>query len=159
MRNKLFTTLSLAALLFAPTLCNAATKIDDPAKFVSSVYAKMAKSTDYSAPEDIYTPRLQSLFAIERKDSGGEVGRLDFDFWTNSQDWELKDIKVKEEPVELAKDREIVTAKFKNIGRPEEIHFYFEKTAAGWKLDDVRSAGHDAWVLSLILKYGWDSGN
>ena len=132
MRNKLFTTLSFAALLFAPTLCDAAaTKIDDPAKFVSGVYAKMAKSTDYSAPDDIYTPRLQSLFAIEKKDSGGEVGRLDFDFWSNSQDWELKDIKVKEEPVELAKDREIVTAIFKNIGRPEEIHFYFEKTAAG----------------------------
>jgi hypothetical protein len=54
---------------------------------------------------------------------------------------------------------DIVIAKFKNTGRPEEIHFDFEKTKDGWKLDDARALGGDrdeTWTLSLILKYGSD---
>jgi hypothetical protein len=157
MRFKILVILSFAALLCASA--QAATRIDDPVKFVSALYAKMSianPKTPYVAPEDIYTPRLAALFALESKEAGGEVGRMDFDFWSNAQDWELSAIKVSGQPVEGAKDREVVIAKFKNLGRPEEIHFYFEKTAAGWQLDDARSLLGESWTLSLILKYGWD---
>jgi hypothetical protein len=157
MRFKILVILSFAALLCAPA--QAATKIDDPVKFVSGLYAKIAAAnpkTPYIAPEDIYTPRLAGLFALERKEAGDEVGRMDFDFWSNSQDWELSGVKVTGQPVEGAKDREVVIVHFKNFHKPEEIHFYFEKTAAGWKLDDARSLLGESWTLSLILKYGWD---
>ena len=160
MRLKILAILSFAVLLCAPA--QAATRIDDPVKFVSGLYARMAASTaktPYVAPEDIYTPHLAALFALESKDAGGEVGRLDFDFWSNAQDWQLSGVKVTGQPVEGAKDREVVIAKFRNFGKPQEIHLYFEKTAAGWQLDDARSLVGESWTLSLILKYGWDGKN
>lgn len=151
---------AIAALCALPTASQAATKIDDPVKFVTATYAKIhdaAKVANDTIPDDIYTPRLSALMALDQKESGGEVGRLDFEPWTNSQDWQLTDIKVTGRAVENAKDREVVIAKFKNTGNPEEIHFYFEKTKSGWLVDDIASTGKgQKWTLSLILKYGWD---
>jgi hypothetical protein len=151
---------AIAALCAAPTVSLAATKIDDPIKFVTATYAKIrdaAKVGNDTIPEDIYTPRLSALVALDQKEAGGEVGRLDFEFWTNSQDWQLSNIKITGHTVEGAKDREVVIAKFKNIDNAEEIHFYFEKTKAGWLLDDAASVGKgQKWTLSIILKYGWD---
>jgi hypothetical protein len=159
MRNKLFTISAFAFFFVLPAISQAATRIDDPAKFVSGVYKMMAAKTDYIPPDDIYTPHLASLFALEKKDSSGEVGRLDFDIWTGTQDWELKNVSVTEQAVDGSNARKIVIAKFKNIGTSEEMHFYFEKSGSGWLLDDIRSAKDQMWTLSLVLKYGWDSGN
>ena len=148
--------LAVLALLAAPA--HAATTIDDPVTFVKGVYDKLSTDQNYAPPEDITSPRLGALFALEQKEAGGEVGRMDFDFWTNAQDWQLGDVSVSGEPVEGAKDREIVVARFRNGTRKEEIHFYFEKLSwAGWRLDDARAFGEDNWTLSLILKYGWDT--
>lgn len=150
--------LALAALALVCLPVRAATTIDDPVVFVKAVYDKLSSDSDYAAPEDIYSPRLAALVALEKKEAGGEVGRMDFDFWTNAQDWQISDVDVSAQPVEGAKDREIVVAKFKNTDRKEEIHFYFEKLSwAGWRLDDVRSFSGDGWTLSLILKYGFDT--
>lgn len=146
--------------VIAPTLANAATRIDDPVKFVSALYAKIHdadKMKDSDIPEDIYTPHLAALFALDTKEAGGEIGRYDFVFWTNGQDWQLTNIKVVAQPVENTKDREVVVAKFDNTGTPEEIHLYFEKSKNGWLLDDARSASKTyPWTLSLLLKYGQD---
>ena len=153
-----------AALIFSVTMscasplsANAATRIDDPEKFVRAVYGQFEKQHDYHEPDDIYSDRLKGLFALDSKEAGGEVGRLDFDPWINAQDWQIKNVKVTSEPVELAPSRRTVKATFKNIDRPEDIRFYFERTKDGWKIDDVRSAGKESWTLSLILKYGWDN--
>jgi Protein of unknown function (DUF3828) len=157
MRFKFLAILSLAAVLVTPTF--AATRIDDPVKFVGALYAQMASSslkTPYVAPVDIYTPRLAALFALDTREAGGEVGRIDFDFWINAQDWDLSAVKVRAAPVEGVKDREVVIATFKNFGKPEEIHFYFEKIGGRWLLDDACSLKGETWTLSLILKYGWD---
>jgi hypothetical protein len=132
-------------------------RIDDPAKFVADVYTHIvAGSHSYAPPDDVYTPRLAALFALDTKEAGGEVGRLDFDPWTNAQDYDVKSVKISTRAVESGPTRRIVVAQFNNIGRPEEIHFYFEETRDGWKLDDIRSVGGEKWTLSLILKYGWD---
>jgi len=151
MRLKIFVLLSIAALLCTPAM--AGTRIDDPAKFVASIYATTVDKKP--EPEDIYTPRLAALFALDRKEAGGEVGRMDFDFWSNAQDSQLSDVKVRAVPLENA-NREVVIATFRNLGKKQEIHFYFEKTTEGWKLDDARSLAGESWTLSLILKYGWD---
>ena len=145
-----------AVVLFG-TSAFAGTRIDDPAKFITGIYANLSKNSSYNPPEDIYTPHLKSLWALEEKEAGGEVGRIDFDFWVNAQDFEIKDVKVSDAPVEGAKDRRIVVAKFKNLKTPGEIHFYFERVNGAWLLDDVRSAVGEQWTLSLVLKYGWDS--
>jgi hypothetical protein len=158
MRFGTFSAAAAAFCIFA-TGAFAATKIDDPEKFVRDVYSHIAKdSRNYREPEDIYTQHLSDTLALDSKEAGGEVGRLDFDFWTNSQDSELKDIHVTSHAVDNAPTRRVVLAKFKNIDRHEQIYFYFEKTKDGYKLDDMRSAGKEAWTLSLIAKYGWDDG-
>ena len=160
MHKRLLAGLSFLVLLLTPALSSAATRIDDPVKFVKSVYAQLAAVTpnkEYDEPDDIYTPHLASLWALEKKEGGDGVGRIDFDFWVNGQDWHLTGIGVTEQPVEGADTRKVVIVKFKNFEKPQETHFYFEKSTAGWKLDDVRSLSADGWTLSLILKYGWDS--
>ncbi|MEI9994718.1 MAG: hypothetical protein WDM91_09005 [Rhizomicrobium sp.] len=154
MRHKSFAILSIAAALVATSAHAAATKIADPVVFVRSVYATTVGR--HPEPDDIYTPRLDALFKLEQKEAGDGVGRLDFDFWMNGQDGTITGAAISKIDVEEAAGRVIVVAKFKNEKTPNEIHFYFEKIGGGWKLDDVRSVMNDPWVLSLILKYGWD---
>ena len=155
MRTAFVLFLLVSAITFGAA--QAATRIDDPEAFVRDVYRHIEKSPgDYREPDDIYTPRLADLFALDSKEAGGEVGRIDFDFWTNAQDFRISKVHVSAKPVENAQSRRVVIAKFVNIGRPEEIRFYFERGKDGWKLDDARSLGQEAWTLSLILKYGWD---
>ena len=152
-----FTVFLCTCLALGALSARAKTTIDNPEVFVRGVYAHIAKTpSNYQEPDDIYSDRLKSLFALDSKEAGGEVGRIDFDFWTNSQDSELAGVRVSSSPVESAPMRRTVVAKFKNIGKPEEIHFYFERDAHGWHLDDARSAGAEPWTLSLILKYGWE---
>src|SRR5215472_532382 len=148
---------SLTISLALPLTAHAATRIDDPEKFVRGVYAQFEKQHDYHEPDDVYSDRLKSLFALDSKEAGGEVGRIDFDPWTNSQDFVIRSVHVYSQATENAPSRRIVRATFKNIGTAEDIRFYFEQTKEGWKLDDMRSVGKESWTLSLILKYGWDA--
>ena len=146
----------LSAIAFAAVIslssAHAATKIDDPVKFVKDVYADyVGKKPE---PDDIYSPRLEALFALDTKEAGGEVGRIDFDPWIDAQDGTITGVSVTSAPVDNAPGRKVVIARFKNEGKPHEVHFYFERTGGQWKLDDMRSMT-DKWVLSLILKYGW----
>jgi hypothetical protein len=130
------------------------TRIDDPVKFVTMEYKTVVGKTP--EPDDIYSDRLSALWDLDTKEAHGEVGRTDFDFWMNGQDGTVSGVVISKIDVENGPNRQIVVAKFKNEQTPNEIHFYFEKTAKGWKLDDVRSLMGDPWVLSLQLKYGWD---
>ena len=149
--------LALAAVLAFAGPASAATAIADPAGFVRSVYARLAKGGDYIPPEDIYSPRLNTLFAGERRDAKGEVGRIDFLFWINGQDGQPSAVKVTASPVDGRPDRQIVVAKFVNE-KPQTIDFYFERIGGVWKLDDAISlTPGDEWTLSVILKYGWPS--
>ncbi len=162
----------IAALIFA-LLCAAqpaaaATRIDDPKAFITRVYADLMKGqTDTGAnldesvdpPDDIYTPSLQKAFDDEDKESDGELGRLDFFFWVNGQDWRLSDVEVTERSVWRRPDRKVVAASFKNFDQESSLLFYFQKVGGRWLIDDVESIdvvegeeGSD-WTLSLILKY------
>ena len=152
--------LPLGALLLAAVClpAHAATRIDDPAKFIAQQYDNLKKNHGYRFPEDIYTARLAALFVADRNETGAkppELGRLDFDFWIDAQDTDDAMpgvVKVTAEDVPHAPDRKIVDVTFTNFD-PKENLFYFEKTAAGWKLDDVRSQA-SGWTLSLVLRYG-----
>ena len=149
--------LAVAVLAFASTpAAAAATTISDPAAFVQGVYARLAKGGDYSPPEDIYTPRLAALWALEAREARGEVGRIDFLFWIDGQDGTPSDVHLRTVPVEGRADRRIVVATFKNGDHAEDLRFYFQYSKAGWKLDDVVDVkGPSPWTLSVILKYGW----
>jgi hypothetical protein len=143
--------------------------IADPLRFVKAAYGLDKTSPDKPStailkdsdkPE--YSPRLRALFALDDKEAGGEVGRLDFDIYTGTQDGDVEHVTVKADEVDLATPpRQVITANFIILGTPKEMRFYFEKMGGKWFLDDISEKGDDkpdgmpAWTLSTILKYGW----
>lgn len=147
---------ALAVLAMVPA--TAGTRIDNPVIFVTGVYARWNAS--HPEPSDVFTERLRALQALDEKEAHGEVGRgNDFSFWCNCQDGDLKNAVVKGWPVENARSRQVVRVKFLLDGKQQDQLFYFEKTTAGWKIDDVQSLGPDGWTLSVIYKYGWAWGH
>jgi hypothetical protein len=135
-----------------------ATEISDPVEFVHNVYRNLAASEPsgrepYTPPDDIYTPRLKALFAADARRAKGEVGCVDFDFWINGQDSELKNVRVSRRLAPGQADRMMVIATFIN-GAPQEIHFDFQKIKGKWLLDDVHSLKEVPWTLSALLQCG-----
>lgn len=153
---KALLTVAATILLIAPA--SAATKIEDPVAFVKGVYAKWNASQP--GPKGVFTARLDALAALDVKEAHGEVGRgNDFSFWCNCQDGEIKNVVVKGWDVpDAAPSRKVVQVKFLLDGKKEWLEFYFEKTSAGWKIDDVQSLATDPWTLSVLCKYGWPDG-
>jgi hypothetical protein len=123
--------LSLSPFTFAQTV-----PITDPAAFVT----------------EVYTPRLEALFAADDRRRHGEVGCIDFVFWVNGQDWELNNVSVTSQDVPGHPDRRLVIATFMSIGTPEEIHFDFQRIGGRWLLDDAQSLRGERWTLSTLLK-------
>lgn len=154
---------ALIALAAAAIFCTSAlagTTIDDPVKYVRSVYAQWHASgpfaRPYTTPTDIFTPRLAGLFELQRHEGRADLSEEDpTQFWFEGQDWKLTAIKVTGTPIQHK--RQIVIARFRNFDEKQQVHFYFEKSDAGWLLDDVRFHGGQDWTLSLVLKYGYDS--
>lgn len=159
----------ILGMLFVSAPAFAATRIDDPKAFIAKVYADLAKGQTATGasdeaidpPDDIYTPALQKAFDDEDKDANGDLGRLDFFFWVNGQDWLLKDVEVTERSVWRRPDRKVVAVSFVNFDQPNSLLFYFQKTGGRWLIDEVESIdmgdgaaveGSD-WTLSVILKY------
>ena len=133
-----------------------ATDIGDPGEFVKDVYKKLAASETstrgpYAPPTDIYSPRLAALFAADEARAKGEVGCIDFDFWINAQDSELKEVRVTVRPASSETGSLMVIATFRN-GPLQEIHFDFKKIGGRWLLDDVHSVKKPQWTLSALLK-------
>jgi hypothetical protein len=147
-------------LLLAPAAARAQTLGEAPPVYVAGVYDRLAKGETFEAPDALYTPRLLALWRDMEKDAGGEVGRLDANYWTNSQDWTISGVTIGSAYVDgHDDDRMIVVARFRNMDRNEVIQFYFEKLGGQWKLDDVVSLDETPWTLSLVLKYGWAGEN
>ena len=143
--------------------------IGDPVRFVLAAYDLDKTSPDRLSPEPIrysgkpeFSPRLRSYFALEEQDAGDEVGRVDFNIFTGTQDGTIANVKVVAKDVEQAKaPRQVIVATFTNEGVPSEIRYYFEKIGDRWFLDDISSPGDGKpdgmppWTLSTVLKYGW----
>lgn len=151
--TRLRSTLAMFAISCTLTL-PAATRIDDPKIFVSDIYRRLsaprASNSSYTPPDDIYSARLAKLFRDDKRKAKGEVGCLDGLFWVNAQDWDIKNVTVTS--VDDGPDHKIVTAKFANIDRNEEIRFDFLRAGQRWILDEVRSAAATPWTLSDLLK-------
>lgn len=161
------------AALGQPTAAQATTGsgIEDPVAYVRAGYAAAPAASDEEAvrrareevPESQnpdYTPRLRALFADNERYANGEIGRLEFNFWTGAQDDDIGNVAVEAHDVDGAPDRKVVSARFDNIGQPTAINFFFERIDGRWHLDDVSSPGSGTadgmgpWTLSLILRYG-----
>ena len=150
---RLYSALAIFSISCTLTL-SAATRIDDPRTFVTDVYRRLIATrsgdSSYTPPDDIYTPRLAKLFRDDKRKAKGEDCCLEILFWVNGQDYAIRDLTVIS--ADQGPDRKIVTARFMNIDRTEEIRFDFLRDGRRWLLDEVHSASATPWTLSEILQ-------
>ena len=149
------------ALLFAaiaPASAQTRRGVEDPRAFVTATYARYQANpnvppTDQSA---VYSPRLKRLF--DAYDAWGRqhsdlVGALDFDWWTNAQEYRISRVLVTTRGEGRA--RLWVVANFNNTDRREEIRFLFLRQGQRWYLDEAvqgTGGGEAGWTLSALLQ-------
>lgn len=133
--------------------------VEDPRAFVSARYDAYLRGGGEEVQDDpvfAYSDRLRGLFeAYEAWTAKHDdlIGSLDFDWWVNAQDWSLADVRVTE--LGERAGRRIVSARFSNDGRPDEIRFHFVRQGDRWFLDDAvegTGSGDGGWTLSTLLQ-------
>ena len=95
-----------------------------------------------------YSPRIVKLWAActkKEKKTGDPC--MDFDIWVNTQDWEIKNLKI--EPLKSDAKTAGVLASFDNFDSHEDINFRLIKDKKGWMVNDI-STGCE--MLSDVLK-------
>ena len=130
--------------------------VKDPMASMRALYAGLEKD-DFNGDLPM-SQRLRALMLLDTRETGkGEVGRIDFDYFVNGQDSKVSHVQLTSRDVDNAPGRRIVVVRFMNFDKQMENHYFWEKTKNGWVLDDVRGIdGEGGFVLSLLLKYGWD---
>jgi hypothetical protein len=130
--------------------------IDDPRSFVARTYAAYARAANRgpAEPTRAYSPRLARLAAgYARAWSGDDLaGPVDFDLWTNSQEWEISTPALTVE--DGGPERRTVTARFRNYDQEVVNRFRFVRIGARWYLDDIvngSGTGNDGWTFSALL--------
>ena len=130
-----------------------------PEAIVEGVYreyiaASAGHGPEPTPPESLYTPRLRALVAAARKAAapmGDAPCGLDFVFWVDGQDQDIRAADVTERAGPDAATR-IVVAKFMSLREAHELHFTFKNLAGRWRLDDVQSVIGTKWVFSRQLQ-------
>lgn len=130
--------------------------VEDPRAFVAERYRAYQGGQAPEDPDFAYSDRLQALFEAYdawTRQHDDLIGALSFDWWINAQDWILADVEVSE--VAEGSDRRIVSARFTNDGRPDEIRFRFVRQSERWFLDEAvegTGSGDGGWTLSDLLR-------
>jgi hypothetical protein len=128
--------------------------VADPRAFVAATYARYQHAPNVPPPDRsfAYSEDLGALFrAYDAWSRAHEdlVGALDFDWWTNAQDYRIANV------VLTAQDegagRRTIVARFDNYDTHQEVRFAFVRAHGRWYLDDASTAGADGWRLSTLL--------
>jgi hypothetical protein len=132
--------------------------VDDPRAFVAATYARYQANPNVP-PVNIsasYSPRLRALFdgydAWQRQHADS-VGALDFDWWTNAQDYQIRNLTYR--VIDEGPDLRWIVARFDNYDRHDEIRFRFVRQGGRWYLDDAMQGtggGDNGWTLSALLQ-------
>jgi len=128
--------------------------VTDPRALVAANYARYQANPDVP-PADlslVYSPRLRALFAAYDRDLGGGdlVGSLDFDWWTNAQDYRIANVRLSER--RGGPGRTTIVARFDNYDRHDAVSFQFVRIGNRWYLDDATHGGAEGWRLSALLR-------
>ena len=132
--------------------------VADPRAFVAATYARYQAHPDVP-PRDqsyAYSPRLRRLFAAEaawQRRHRDLVGALDFDWWTNAQDYQLRNLRLT--AINEGPNLRWIVARFDNYDRHDEVRFRFVRLHGRWYLDDAMQGtgrGPDGWTLSALLQ-------
>lgn len=124
--------------------------VADPIAFMRDRYAEYLSGNVRVLALDSYaSERLRAhLYAYDEAAGGQEVDELDF--WVGEPgQWSLRGLGLTLEPARRP-DRQTVTARFRNRGRPVVLHFRFVRERGAWYLDEVVRPGRRGrgWTLS-----------
>ena len=156
--------LSLLASL-SPALAQTAAP-NDPASILTAIYTRAAKGkgdggaafvTENKAAKAKYLSKaLVALWAkADAHTPKGDVGPIDFDPVTNSQEPDVKSFKVDLEKAEADKATLAVTITGRRSDRkPADriVHYDFVREANSWKIDDIKgSSDGEPWSIRKML--------
>jgi uncharacterized protein DUF3828 len=139
----------------------------DPVAIVTAIYTRAAKGKgdggggfvieNKAAKAKYLSKSLIALWArADAHTAKGDVGPVDFDPVTNSQDPEVKSFKVVAEKLEADKAAIAVTisgSQPRTNSTDETVHYDFVREGDKWKIDDIKGAVDGApWSIRGMLQ-------
>ncbi|MBF9234981.1 DUF3828 domain-containing protein [Microvirga alba] len=117
-------------------------------QFLESIY-KAYVGTDADAidwrgskTQQYFDASLTKLILQDLRESGGEVGRIDFDPFVYAQDFDIKDLDITVVPKGAQRAAGIVS--FTNVSSPTKVTYDLAKTSKGWRIANVSWEGAEA---------------
>ena len=140
---------------------------DDPVAIINAIYTRAARGKgdaggafvieNKQAKAKYLSKSLNALWAkADAHTPKGDVGPVDFDPVTNSQEPDLKSFKVDAEKPEADKALIAVTMTGRNTPprKPADqvVRYVFVREANGWKIDDIKGTSDgEAWSIRAML--------
>jgi Protein of unknown function (DUF3828) len=160
--------LGTTVLIAAGPARAASTAPNDPVAIVNAIYARVAKGKgdggggfvieNKAAKAKYLSKSLIRLWAdADAHTEKGDVGPIDFDPVTNSQDPDVKSFKVATEKLESDKAVIAVTIAGHRAPSPKPedqvLRYNFVREDGQWKIDDISGATDgEAWSIRDILR-------
>ena len=138
----------------------------DPIAILTAIYTRAAKGKgdgggafvieNKAAKAQYLSKALVALWAkADAHTPKGDVGPIDFDPVTNSQEPDVKSFKVDAEKMEADKAVIVVTIiGHRNDRKPADliVRYDFVREAGSWRIDDIRGASDgEAWSIRKML--------
>ena len=138
--------MALALMLFA--LPGTAVAANGPKETIEALYVPYLNQAISFDSRPIYqSVGLNLLYEQDRKDAGGEVGRIDFDPYIQGQDWDTKHVEVTS--VDQLGGTARATVELDNFGKEIHLTFAMVLEREGWKVDDVSWVDGELGIQSL----------
>jgi hypothetical protein len=158
--------IGLAAAVSRPALA-APPSPNDPLAIINAIYARAAKGRgdgggafiieNKEAKAKYLSKSLAELWAkADAHTSKGDVGPVDFDPVTNSQEPNVKSFKAVAEKLEADDAKIAVTIAGRGAPRPKSvdniIRYNFVRDDGRWKIDDISGASDgEVWSIRAML--------
>jgi hypothetical protein len=137
----------------------------DPVAILTAIYTRAAKGDgggafvieNKAAKAKYLSKSLIALWAkADAHTPKGDVGPVDFDPVTNSQDPDVKSFKVTADKLEADKAAVAVTMTGRSPRKSpadDVVHYDFVREGGVWKIDDIKgSADGEAWSIRGMLE-------
>lgn len=138
----------------------------DPVAIVTAIYTRAAKGKGTDGGGFVYENKAakakylsKSLIELwakaDKHTPKGDVGPIDFDPVSNSQDPDIKSFKVNAEKLEADKATiavSLASAQTTRKAGDEVVRYDFVREASGWKIDDIKGKSDgEAWSIRDML--------
>jgi len=162
-----FVLTGFAVLLAANSAGAETAAANDPVAIINAIYGRVAKGKgdggggfviDSKAAKAKYLskPLIELWAKADKHTPKGDVGPVDFDPVTNSQDPDVKSFEVKAEKQDADKAVISVTITGHRGARSKPgdnvIHYEFVRDGGNWKIDDIKGAiDGEPWSIRAML--------